>query len=190
MTIAYLFLAALIVAAIFIGIRYFVRMSQRFSGERVIICPETGKQAMVEIDTRHAALSSLIGETDLRLENCWRWPMKQDCGQECLLQLDDAPPECLVRSVLEKWYRGKKCTFCGRDFAEIQLLDHKPALLNAEGFTVEWSQIPLSAINEAMATYLPVCWNCHIAQTFRREHPELVVDRSVRASLQRTATNR
>jgi hypothetical protein len=24
---------------------------------------------------------------------------------------------------------------------------------------------------------LPVCWNCHIAQTFRRVHPELVVVR-------------
>jgi hypothetical protein len=59
-------------------------------------------------------------------------------------------------------------------------LVHKRALLNAEGFTVELSRIPLSTINEAMATYFPVCWNCHIAQTFRREHPELFVDRSVR----------
>jgi len=190
MTVAYIFIFALVVAGIVFGIGYFVRMSQRFSGERVIICPETGKQALVEIDVRHAALSSLLGQTDLRLENCWRWPLKQDCGQECLLQLDVAPPECLVRSVLEKWYLGKKCAFCERVFEEIQLIDHKPALLSPEGVTVEWAQIPLSAMNEAMATYLPVCWNCNIAQTFRREHPELVIDRNIRSGSRQSAAQR
>ena len=180
MTVWYLILAALVVAAIFFGIRYFVQASQRFSGERVIVCPETGKQALVEVDVRHAAISSLMGETDLRLENCWRWPLKKDCGQECLLQLDVAPAECLVRSVLEKWYRDKSCTFCKQPFSEISLVDHKPALLKPEGVTVEWRQVPLAAVTEAMATYLPVCWNCHIAQSFRNEHPELVVDRTNR----------
>ncbi|HYX27193.1 MAG TPA: hypothetical protein VE863_01405 [Pyrinomonadaceae bacterium] len=179
MTVVYVMIAALLVAAVCFGIRYFVRASQRFGGERVIICPETGKQAMVEVDVRHAAISSLVGQTDLRLENCWRWPMKQGCGQECLLQLDVADANCLVRSVLEKWYRDKACAFCAKPFDDINLTDHKPALLNPEGATVEWQQIPISAVTEAMATYLPVCWNCHIAQAFRREHPELVVDRTL-----------
>jgi len=179
MAIVYLMIAALIVAGIYLGIRYFVLTSQRFGGERVIICPETGKQAIVELDVRHAALSSLFGQTDLRLENCWRWPIKQDCGQECLLQFEMTDEECLVRSVLEKWYRDKVCTFCQRPFDPIDLTDHKPALLNPEGVTVEWKQIPVSAVMEAMANYLPVCWNCHIAQTFRREHLDLVVDRTL-----------
>ena len=177
MTLAYVIIALVIVAAICLGIRYFARASQKFSGERVIICPETQKQAMVEIDVRHAAVSSLLGQTDLRLENCWRWPLRRDCGQECLLQMDVAPADCLVRSVLEKWYRGKQCVFCGRDFTEIELLDHKPALLNSEAVTVEWKEVPLQDVISAMATYLPVCWNCHVAQTFHREHPELVVER-------------
>ena len=101
MTVIYLIIAAMTAAAIYFGIRYYIRASQRFSGERVIICPETGKQAMVELDTSHAALSSLFGQTDLRLENCARWPIHQDCGQECLLQFDVASSECLVSSVLE-----------------------------------------------------------------------------------------
>ena len=37
MTVAYLIIAAFVVVAIYFGIRYFVRSSQRFSGERVII---------------------------------------------------------------------------------------------------------------------------------------------------------
>ena len=28
----------------------------------------------------------------------------------------------------------------------------------------------------------PVCWNCHIAESFRREHPDLVTDRDNRAT--------
>jgi hypothetical protein len=179
MTFIYVLIAALIIAAVYVGVRYFVRASQIFGGERVIICPETGKQAMVGLDVRRAAISSLIGQTDLRLESCWRWPIKQNCGQECLLQLEMADEKCLVRSVLEKWYRDKACAFCGRPFDQIDLIDHKPALLNPEGVTVEWQQIPVSAVMEAMANYLPVCWNCHIAQTFRREHADLVVDRSL-----------
>lgn len=178
MTMAYPILAALIVAAAYLGIRYYIQR-QKYAGERVIICPETGKQAMVEIDARHAAISSLVGQTDLRLQDCWRWPINQDCGQECLLQLDVAPPDCRVRSVLEKWYRGKHCAFCDRAVEEINLIDHQPALLNPEGVTVEWKQIPLSAVMKATSIYRPVCWNCHIAQTFRREHPDLVVERSL-----------
>lgn len=177
LTVAYLIAAALGVVAIYFGIRYFVRASRKFGGGRVIICPETEKQAMVEVDARRAALTSLIGQTEIRLENCWRWPLRQDCGQECLLQLDVAPAECLVRSVLMKWYRGKKCAFCLKPFGEIELIDHKPALLNPEGVTVEWAAIPISAVNEAMDCYLPVCWSCHVAQTFAREHADLVVER-------------
>ena len=177
MTVAYLIIAALIVAAIYFGIRYYVRASRVFGGERIIICPETGKQAAVEVDVRRAAITSLLGQTDLRLESCWRWPLRQDCGQECLLQLDVAPADCIVRSVLEKWYRGKKCAFCDREFEAVQLIDHKPALLNPEGVTMEWRRVPISAAPEVLSSWQPVCWNCHIAQTFKREHPDLVVER-------------
>ena len=93
------------------------------------------------------------------------------------MQLDVAPAKCLVRSVLTKWYRGRKCAFCQKPFGEIELIDHKPALLSPEGVTVEWAAIPISVVNDTMANHLPVCWNCHVAQTFRREHPDLVVER-------------
>jgi hypothetical protein len=179
MTVAYIIVAALVVVAIYFAVRYFVRATGEFGGSRVIICPKTGKQAMVEVDTRRAALTSLVGQTDIRLESCWRWPLNEGCGQECLLQLDVAPDECLVRSVLTKWYRGQKCVFCERRFGEIDLIDHKPALFTPEGITVEWTDVPISAVKAAMATYQPVCWNCHIAQTFYHKHLDLVVERHV-----------
>jgi hypothetical protein len=176
--ITYVIAATVFVALLYFGIRYFVRTGKRFGGGRVIICPETGKQAMVEVDARHAALTSLLHQPDIRLESCWRWPLNKECGQECLVELDVAPPECLVRSVLMKWYKGRRCVFCQRIFEEISLTDHKPALLCLEGIPVEWSQVKVSNLREVLLTHTPVCWNCHIAQTFRREHPDLVVERS------------
>ena len=177
-TVVYVTAAALFVALLYFGIRYFVRTRERFGGGQVIICPETGRQAMVEVDAGRAALTSLIGQQDIRLESCWRWPLNKECGQECLVQLAVAPPDCLVRSVLMKWYKGKRCAFCRRTFDEISLADHKPALLCLEGISVEWPQVNVSNLAEVLATHTPVCWNCHIAQTFRREHPDLVVERS------------
>jgi hypothetical protein len=179
MTLAYIILAALAVAAVYFGIRFFVKASRKFGGARVIVCPETGKQAMVELDTRRAALTSLVGQTDIRLESCWRWPLKQGCGQECLLQLDGVPDDCLVRGVLTKWYLNRKCVFCQRPFEGIDLLDHEPALFSPEGITVYLADIPMSAVNEVMATHQPVCWNCDVAQTFYHEHSDLVVERHV-----------
>jgi len=179
MAFAYLIVTALVAVAIYFGARFSFRAVRRFGGARVIVCPETGKQAMVEVDTRRAALTSLVGQTDIRLESCWRWPLNEDCGQQCLLQLDVASDDCLVRSVLTKWYRGQKCVFCERSFREIDLTDHQPALFTPQGITVEWADIPISAVNTAMATYQPVCWNCHIAQTFYHERPDLVIERPV-----------
>lgn len=176
---AYFIVAALFVALLYFGIRYFVRTRERFGGGQVVICPETGKQAMVEIDSGRATLTSLIGQQDIRLESCWRWPLNQECGQECLIQSHDASPECLVRRVLMGWYKGKRCAFCRSVFDEPHLTDHKPALLSPEGIILEWSEVSLPNVLEVLKTHKPVCWNCHIAQTFRREHPDLVVDRSV-----------
>jgi hypothetical protein len=33
---------------------------------------------------------------------------------------------------------------------------------------------------DVLATHRPVCWNCAVAEGFRRAHPELVTDRQAR----------
>ncbi|HEY3204662.1 MAG TPA: hypothetical protein VGL03_13510 [Thermoanaerobaculia bacterium] len=74
----------------------------KFRGTRVITCPETGCPAAVKVDMGHAARTSVVGETELRLESCSRWPERAGCGQECLAQIEaahlpglaiDLPPE-------------------------------------------------------------------------------------------------
>jgi hypothetical protein len=179
MSIVYVVAAVLLIWLIYFGIRYRVKASKKFGGGQLVVCPETNKEAIISIDVGHAALTSLLGQTDIRLENCWRWPNRENCGQECLSQLQVAPDNCLVRSVLMKWYKDKRCAFCRRVFDEPQIIDHKPALLSPGGVLLEWHEIALPNVAEVMTTHRPVCWNCYITQAFRRDHPELVVDRSL-----------
>ena len=56
-------------------------------------------------------------------------------------------------------------------------MDHRPALRSTDGKLVEWNEVPVADIQTVMSTYTPVCWDCYLAQSFRRDHPEMVVDR-------------
>lgn len=186
MFVVYVVAAALVAAGLFLAIRYFVRAYIRYRDSRIIICPENDEAAIVEVDAMHAVLTSAFGKPDIRLQNCGRWPLLQNCGQECLVQLDVAPPECLVRGVLMRWYEFKACLYCGKPFPQIQLLDHKPALQSPEGKLVEWSEVDIGDLETVMNTYTPVCWDCYIAQSFVRDHPEAVVYRPWQPGIHRS----
>lgn len=148
----------------------------KYRGKRVVMCPETRKTVAVEVNAPLAAVSAAVGEPRLRLSDCTRWPERRDCGQECLPQIEMAPEDCLVRSILTHFFEGKSCTLCGRPFGTIHWPDHKPALLGSDGETRAFRDIPAEQIPDLLLTHSPVCWDCHIAETFRRQHPELVVD--------------
>ena len=156
----------------------------KFRGRRLITCPETRTPVAVDVDLKRTAYSAVrSGKPDLRLSNCSRWPERQDCDQDCVLQIRMAPEEGRIRKILAEFYNGKNCVFCGRSFAAQGLVfDHKPALLGADGVTVEWTDVSPEELPGALATHTPVCWNCHISETFRREFSDLVVDRSFAAS--------
>jgi len=164
-------------ATAYFVIPYLLRAYLRYKGTRVVTCPETKAQALVEIDARHAAFTSIVTKADIRLESCSRWPLRQDCGQECLATLEGLPQDCLVQGVLMKWYRDKNCVYCGKKFEEVHWIDHKPALQSPEGKIMEWSEVQLKELEQTLASNLPVCWDCYITQSFRHEHPELVVYR-------------
>lgn len=176
-TAAYLIVIALIATASFFGIRWLVRAFSQYRGTKIVTCPETGRPAVVEVDALHASMTSTVGLPDIRLNNCWRWPLREQCGQECLTDLDVAPGQCLVSGVLMRWYRGKHCVYCGKPFEELYWIDHKPALVSPEGTLVRWNGVSVENFSTVLETHLPVCWNCYIAQSFRHEHPDLVVYR-------------
>ncbi len=65
---------------------------RRYSGSRLVDCPENHESAVVGIDARHAAESGMHGRPDLRLCDCTRWPERANCGQPCLAQAVQAEP--------------------------------------------------------------------------------------------------
>jgi hypothetical protein len=151
-----------------------------YRGTRVVVCPENREMVAVRVDAGHAALSAPRGRADLRLESCTRWPEKAGCGQECLGQVEAAPQACLLRSILGDWYQGKSCTLCGRSFQAIHWHDHEPGLLAPDGMVVAWDGFRAEQVVDVLATHKPVCWDCRVAESFRHEHPELVIDRPPR----------
>jgi hypothetical protein len=148
----------------------------RLRGTRVVACPETEQPAAVEVDIRSAALTASVGKPVFHLTSCSRWPERHECGQECLRQVDAAPLDCLVRTRVTSWYEGKACALCGAPVGAINWLEHRQALMSPERVTVQWHEIEAVRLSDVLGTYKPVCWSCHVAESFRRQHPELVLD--------------
>lgn len=175
----YILLILVIATGVFVivGLRRALRTYLKFRGKRLVSCPETHHPAAVCVAAGKAALKATVGKEHLKLSECSRWPEREACGQECLAQIEEAPKACLVWTIINRWYEGQQCVYCHKPFGEIHWHDHAPALLDSEHKTVEWNQIPAAKLQEALGTHLPVCWSCHIAETFRRTYPERFVDR-------------
>jgi hypothetical protein len=65
---------------------------KRYSGSRLVACPENQKPAAVSIDVQHAEATGVDGCPLLRLSDCSRWPERLNCGQVCLTQAVQAGP--------------------------------------------------------------------------------------------------
>ena len=128
-------------------------------------------------DTNYAGIKSLTGKEKLRLSECTRWPERQNCGQECLAQIENQPADCQVQQILTQWYAGKFCVYCRRPFHEIHWHDHKPALLSPDRELREWHEVPVETLPEVLESHYPVCWNCLITASFRKQYPDLVTER-------------
>ena len=117
----------------------------KYRGDRVVTCPETHQTVGVALDVKHAAWTGLSHPPGLRLETCTRWPERQDCGQECLRQIEASPENCLVRTILTQWYQGKDCAICNNPIGEIHWADHRPG--SAESRTAHRGMGPGAAGN-------------------------------------------
>jgi hypothetical protein len=182
-TVLSIILAVLIMAAGLFVLRAIpgLRTYFHFRGERLITCPETHTAQAVRVAAGEAALGTFFNEPTLQLKQCSRWPERENCGQDCLQQIEDDSASCLVWNIVSKWYEGKKCVFCQKAIGTLHQWDHAPALLGPDFKTTEWRDLRPESLPETFATHQPVCWNCHVSETFRRVHAELVTDRPVEA---------
>jgi hypothetical protein len=68
-----------------------VQIYSYYRGGRAVTCPETRQQVGVSFDARHALLA-FVTRRPLRLADCTRWPMRLDCGQECIPEAQRTAP--------------------------------------------------------------------------------------------------
>lgn len=151
--------------------------------KRLITCPENEKPAAVRVAALRAALSAAGGHESLRLSECSRWPEKKDCGQECLHQIERGPEECLVRTLVARWYEDKSCVCCGKPIRDVAWADQRPGLKTPDGAFLSWPDVPPESLPELFKTHAPVCWNCLVVQKVAREHPDAVTLRPPREQL-------
>jgi hypothetical protein len=165
------------IGAVAFGAYKVFKTYQRYRGKRLVTCPETHKAAAVHINAGKAAREAFLGREDVRLDQCSRWPERQGCGQECLSQVHADPEQCLVWNIVTDWYKGKTCAYCQRPFTDFHWHEHHPAVLSPERVAKQWNEIPPEKLPEVFQTHLPVCWNCFIAETYRKQNADRVVNR-------------
>jgi hypothetical protein len=149
------------IAALFFAIEPLVRLYRRYRGPRLVNCPETKAPAAVEVDALHFAFSDDY-EKKLHMKQCSHWPEREGCGQECLRQIEAAPEDCSVRTIVTKWYVDKHCALCGKSIGQIDWREHEPGVLGPDHKTALWSEFRPELLPEVMATHQPVCWDCHV----------------------------
>ncbi len=152
------------------------RARRHLGGVRLVTCPETGTKAAVTFDRAHAVMTAMVQDrADVQLGSCSRWPERGPCDQPCIGEaLSD---DTSTARIVERWAADKTCVFCRKPLREAPVLGHHIALRSPDGSTTEWPEIAAESLPAALAADAPVCWDCHVVETFRRVHPELVTDR-------------
>lgn len=174
--VAYVGGAIILFGLVWVAVRA-IQAYTHYRGARLVICPETTLPAAVEVNALQVAEETVLGASHLELRTCSRWPERRDCGQACLRQIESAPEECLVKNIVGKWYAEKKCAYCGKPFESVEdIFHHKPAMLDPEGKSQEWDAVKPETLPHVFASCVPVCWSCHMVETFRREQPDMVLN--------------
>ena len=152
-----------------------VRVWGRLRGDRLVTCTATGAPAAVRIDALGAAARALLGRTpNVDVAECSLRAAGGPCDRGCTVEA--LSPESTTRRIISRWFDRKLCVYCAKPITA-RSVGHHPALLGPQGTTREWPDVPADRLLDALRTDLPVCWDCHVAQTFRREHPDWVTDR-------------
>jgi hypothetical protein len=169
-----------VTALVIYRLRVAGREVHNFLGPLLVTCPDNLQTVTVTMAAGKAVAAAAVGRHDIHLKACTRWPEKAACGQECLADLEADPQNHRVWNLAARWFAGKNCIYCGKPIAPMSHLNPPPALLPMSDEvkqTVEWNAVPPESLPGIMHDALPVCWNCHEMETFRKAYPGLVTDR-------------
>jgi len=57
---------------------------------RKVVCPASDVPALITLDPWYAVRMHVIGDSEVRVKHCERWPERRDCDQECLTDIGTA----------------------------------------------------------------------------------------------------
>jgi hypothetical protein len=80
--------AIVVLAFAYVAIPVALAAYRRYRGVRRVECPATGTPAEIEIDALTAAVSAAAGPPLVDVTRCTHWPEREDCGRECLAQIE------------------------------------------------------------------------------------------------------
>jgi hypothetical protein len=88
------------------------------------------------------------------------------------------PHDAATTAQLKHFFEGKPCASCSRPIPPVHAGELRPGLLNPDTHQgIGWDDIPAANLSTTLASHKPICSNCMVIETFRQQHPELVVDR-------------
>lgn len=172
-----------VLAALVVGGAVLFRAWLGWREKRLITCPENEKPAAVRVAAAQATLGALSGHQALALSECSRWPEMQGCGQECLRQIEKGPGECLVRTLVARWYEDKSCGACGKPIRDVAWADQRPGLRAPDGRISAWPDVAPETLPGIFKTHAPICWNCLVVLRVASEHPDELTVRPPRERL-------
>jgi hypothetical protein len=85
----------LFLAAAYLAVRVIrsLRLYQRVRGPLLAVCPETKQSVVIELAAGTMALEAVVGDYCFRVKRCSRWPLRRDCGQDCLKCIEERFPD-------------------------------------------------------------------------------------------------
>lgn len=168
----FFFIAAVSLAMIAL----FVALVLRFRGKRIVTCPETHAPVGAKISAALAAGSWIVAQPRFVITACSRWPERAGCDQACAPQIEAAPDETLVRSIVAKWYAERPCVYCATPIGDIGFGAVAPALLGPDGTLREWKDVAIEDLSQVLENAVAVCARCELVEDFRRRFPDRMIE--------------
>ena len=79
---------------------------------------------------------------------------------------------------LESCTRWPERQACGQEC--LGQVESAPEACLLKSILSDWTGFPPDQVIDVLASHQPACWDCRVAEGFRRQHPELVTDRRAR----------
>jgi hypothetical protein len=84
MWVIYFFISYFVLALLVPTVWVLWRTWSRARTERQVNCPHFGAPALVKLDPWYAVRMHALGDREVLVKDCARWPERRGCGQECL----------------------------------------------------------------------------------------------------------